>query len=37
MNNIVTNIKVLKEETLLNLKNSKAVNTIRAYKWSKKL
>ena len=32
MNNIITDIKVLKEETLLNLKNSKAYNTVRAYK-----
>ncbi len=32
MNNIITNIKTLQEETLLNLKNSKSINTIRAYK-----
>ena len=32
MNDIITDIKVLKEETLLNLQNSKAKNTIRAYK-----
>ena len=32
MNNIITDIKHLKEETLLNLKSSKANNTIRAYK-----
>ncbi|MDA1284805.1 MAG: site-specific integrase [Proteobacteria bacterium] len=32
MNNIITNIKSLEEETLLNLKNSKAYNTVRAYK-----
>ena len=32
MNNVTTNIKALKEETLINLKNSKAVNTLRAYK-----
>ncbi len=32
MNNIITDIKVLQEETLLNLKNSKANNTVRAYK-----
>ncbi|MBT4415037.1 MAG: site-specific integrase, partial [Flavobacteriaceae bacterium] len=32
MNNITTNIKALQEETLLNLQNSKAKNTIRAYK-----
>ncbi|MDC0533214.1 tyrosine-type recombinase/integrase [Candidatus Pelagibacter sp.] len=32
MNEIITNIKALKEETLLNLKNSKANNTVRAYK-----
>ena len=32
MNNIITDIKALKEETLLNLKSSKASNTVRAYK-----
>ena len=32
MNNIITDIKALQEETLLNLKNSKASNTVRAYK-----
>ena len=32
MNNIITDIKALKEETLLNLKSSKAENTLRAYK-----
>ncbi len=32
MNNILTDIIALKEETLLNLKNSKAFNTLRAYK-----
>ena len=32
MNNLITNIKALKEETLLNLKSSKANNTVRAYK-----
>jgi len=32
MNEIITNIKALQEETLLNLQNSKANNTIRAYK-----
>ena len=32
MNDIITDIKALQEETLLNLKNSKAINTIRAYK-----
>ena len=32
MNNIVTDIKALQEETLINLKNSKAFNTVRAYK-----
>ena len=32
MNELITDIKVLKEETNLNLKNSKAINTIRAYK-----
>ena len=32
MNQIITDIKALKEETLLNLKSSKANNTVRAYK-----
>ena len=32
MNDIITDIKGLQEETLLNLKNSKAKNTVRAYK-----
>jgi site-specific recombinase XerD len=32
MNNIITDIRALQEETLLNLKNSKASNTVRAYK-----
>ena len=32
MNDIITDIKTLQEETLLNLKNSKANNTVRAYK-----
>ena len=32
MNNLITDIKALQEETLLNLKSSKANNTIRAYK-----
>ena len=32
MNNIITDISALKEETLLNLKSSKANNTVRAYK-----
>ena len=32
MNEIITDIKALKEETLLNLQNSKAKNTVRAYK-----
>ena len=32
MNDIITDIKALKEETILNLKNSKANNTVRAYK-----
>jgi len=32
MNNIITDIKALEEETLINLKNSKAYNTVRAYK-----
>ena len=31
MNNIITDIKALKDETLLNLKSSKANNTVRAY------
>ena len=31
MNNIITDIKALQEETLLNLRNSKAKNTVRAY------
>ena len=32
MSNIVTDIKALQEETLVNLQNSKATNTVRAYK-----
>ena len=32
MNEIISDIKALQEETLLNLQNSKASNTIRAYK-----
>ena len=32
MNEIITDIKVLQKETLLNLKSSKANNTVRAYK-----
>ena len=32
MNDIITDIKALQEETLFNLQNSKAINTIRAYK-----
>ena len=32
MNDIITDIKVLQEETLLNLQSSKATNTVRAYK-----
>ena len=32
MNKLITNIKAIKKETLLNLKSSKANNTIRAYK-----
>ena len=32
MNDIITDIKALQEETLLNLQSSKAINTIRAYK-----
>jgi len=32
MNDIITDIKALQEETILNLKSSKANNTVRAYK-----
>ena len=32
MNEIITDIKALQEETLLNLQSSKAINTVRAYK-----
>ena len=32
MSKIITDLKALQEETLLNLKSSKAMNTIRAYK-----
>ena len=32
MNDVITDIKTLQEETLLNLQNSKANNTVRAYK-----
>jgi len=32
MNNIITDLKALQEETLINLKNSKSNNTVRAYK-----
>ena len=32
MNEIITNVKALQKETLLNLQNSKANNTVRAYK-----
>ena len=32
MNEVITDIKALQEETLLNLKSSKANNTIKAYK-----
>ena len=32
MNEVVSNIKALKEETLINLQSSKASNTVRAYK-----
>ena len=32
MNDIITDIKALQEETLLNLQSSKAINTLRAYK-----
>ena len=32
MNKLITDIKSLHEETLSNLRNSKATNTLRAYK-----
>ena len=32
MNNLITDIKALQEETLINLQSSKAENTVRAYK-----
>jgi len=32
MNELITDIKILQEETLNNLKNSKAINTVRAYR-----
>ena len=32
MNDVITDIKALQDETLLNLQNSKANNTVRAYK-----
>jgi site-specific recombinase XerD len=32
MNNLITDLKALQEETLLNLQSSKAINTVRAYK-----
>ena len=32
MNDLITDIKALQEETSLNLQSSKADNTIRAYK-----
>ena len=32
MNKIITDIKALQEETLINLRSSKSLNTIRAYK-----
>jgi site-specific recombinase XerD len=32
MNDIITDVKALQEETLINLKSSKSLNTIRAYK-----
>ena len=32
MSEIITDIKALQQETLLNLRNSKANNTVRAYK-----
>ena len=32
MDNLITDLKALQEETLLNLQSSKANNTVRAYK-----
>jgi len=32
MNNLITDLKAIQEETLLNLQSSKAINTVRAYK-----
>ncbi|MDA8771334.1 integrase, partial [Candidatus Pelagibacter bacterium] len=32
MSKLITDIKTLQEETIKNLKNSKALNTVRAYK-----
>ena len=32
MNDLITDIESLKEETIINLQNSKAKNTVRAYK-----
>ena len=32
MSNLITDLKTLEEETLLNLQSSKAINTVRAYK-----
>ena len=32
MNKLITDLKALQEETLLNLQSSKAINTVRAYK-----
>ena len=32
MNDLITDIKKLQEETLKNLKSSKSINTVRAYK-----
>ena len=32
MNELITDIKVIQKETLLNLQSSKANNTVRAYK-----
>ena len=32
MSNLVTDLKALQEETLLNLQSSKSINTVRAYK-----
>ena len=32
MNDLITDVKALHEETVSNLKNSKAINTVRAYR-----